>query len=95
MTNLQDMPVIISELTNVDIPDGYSRFAIFLDGDATNKDEENLIDQGYFDNCYSFDRYMEDFLLIDCLRLERENLQAELQKAQAVIAELQLKQANQ
>jgi hypothetical protein len=32
---------------------------------------------------------MEDFLIIDSLRLEREKLQIELQKAQALIAKLQ------
>lgn len=79
MTSLQDLPVI-AELTNIDIPDGYFRFAIFLDGDATNTDEGNIIDEGYFDNCYSFDQFMEDYLIIDWLRVERENLQAELQK---------------
>ena len=89
MTNLQDMPVI-AELTNIDIPDGYSRFAIFLDGDATNSQEENIIDEGYFNNCYSFDQFMEDYLIIDWLRVERENLQVELQKAKALIAQLQL-----
>jgi hypothetical protein len=94
MTDLQDLPVI-GELTNIDIKDGRSRFAIFLDGDATNTDEENIIDEGYFDNCYSFDQYMEDLLLIDCLRQERENLKAELQKAQALVAQLQYKQGNQ
>ncbi len=91
MTNLQDMPVI-AELTSIDIIDGRSRFAIFLDGDTTNTDEQNIIDEGYFDNCYSFDQYMEDYLIIDWLRVERENLQVELQKAKALIAQLQLKE---
>lgn len=91
MTNLQDMPVI-AELTTIDIIDGRSRFAIFLDGDTTNTDEQNIIDEGYFDNCYSFDQYMEDYLIIDWLRVERENLQVELQKAKALIAQLQLKE---
>ena len=89
MTCLQDLPVI-GELTNIDITDGRSRFAIFLDGDATNTDEGNIIDEGYFDNCYTFDQYMEDYLIIDWLRVERENLQVELQKAKALIAQLQL-----
>lgn len=89
MTNLQDMPVI-AELTSIDIIDGRSRFAIFLDGDTTNTDEQNIIDEGYFDNCYSFDQYMEDYLIIDWLRVERGTLQVELQKARALIAQLQL-----
>jgi len=93
MTDVQDMP-IIAELPNSMTHHGYSKFAIFMDGDPTNTDEQNIIDEGYFDNCYSFDHYMEDFLEIDWLRLERESLQAELHKAQAVIAELLLKQGN-
>jgi hypothetical protein len=88
MTDLQDMP-IIAELPKSMTHQGYSKFAIFLDGDLTNTDEENIIDEGYFDNCYSFDQFMEDFLIIDSLRLEREKLQIELQKAQALIAKLQ------
>ena len=79
MTNVQDMPVI-AELPSSLTPDGYSRFGIFLDGDPTNVDEDNILDEGYFDTCYSFDHYMEDFLLIEWLRLERESLHAELQK---------------
>jgi hypothetical protein len=35
---------------------------------------------------------MEDYLIIDWLRVERENLQVELQKAKALIAQLQLKE---
>ncbi len=88
MTDLQDIP-IIAELPDSMTHQGYSKFAIFLDGDLTNTDEENIIDEGYFDNCYSFDQFMEDFLIIDSLRLERDKLQVELQKAQALIAKLQ------
>jgi len=88
MTDLQDMP-IIAELPRSMTHHGYSKFAIFLDGDSTNTDEENIIEQGYFDNCYSFDQFMEDFLIIESLRLEHEKLQVELQKAQALIAKLQ------
>jgi hypothetical protein len=91
MTDFQDLPVI-GELTNIDITDGRSRFAIFLDGDATNTDEENIIDEGYFDNCYSFDQFMEDYLIIDWLRVERENLQAELQKVKQEVKLLLSKQ---
>ncbi len=79
MTDLQDMP-IIAELPDSMTHHGYSKFAIYLDGDPTNVDEDNILDEGYFDTCYSFDHYMEDFLLIEWLRLERESLQAELQK---------------
>ena len=88
MTDVQDMP-IIAELPNSMTHHGYSKFAIFLDGDPTNTNEENIINHGYFDNCYSFDQFMEDFLIIDSLRLEQEKLQVELQKAQALITNLQ------
>jgi hypothetical protein len=93
MTSLQDMPVI-AEMNNIDISDGRSRFAIFLDGDATNTAKENIMDEEYFDNCYSFDQFMEDFLVIDWLTLERENLKAELQIAQKIITQLQSEQGN-
>jgi hypothetical protein len=88
MKNVQEMS-IIAELPDSMSHHGYSKFAIFLDGDSTNTDQENIIDQGYFDNCYSFEQFMEDVLIIDSLRLEQEKLQVELQKAQTLIANLQ------
>jgi hypothetical protein len=91
MTDLQDMP-IIAELPDSMTHHGYSKFAIYLDGDPTNTDEQNIIDEGYFDNCYSFDQFMEDYLIIDWLRLERERLQAELQKANEQVKLLLSKQ---
>lgn len=91
MIDLQETP-IIAELPHSMTHHGYSKFAIYLDGNSTNTDEENIIDQGYFDNCYSFDQFMEDYLIIDWLRLERERLQAELQKANEQVKLLLSKQ---
>ena len=94
MTNLQAMPVI-AELTNPDIPAERSRYAIFLDGDTNNTNEDNVLDEGYFDNCYSFDQFMEDYLVIDWLTVERDSLKVELQKAKDLIVELLSKQGGQ
>ena len=94
MTNLHSMPVI-AELTYSNIPAKRSRYAIFLDGDATNTNEDNVLDEGYFDNCYCFDQFMEDYLVIDWLTLERDSLKVELQKAQGMIAQLLSKQSGQ
>lgn len=94
MTKLHDMPVI-GELTNDGNSQERSKFAIFLDGDTNNTSEENIIDEGYFDNCYSYDQFMEDFLVMDSLRGERDFLTAELQKARALNTQLQHEQGNQ
>ena len=94
MTNLQAMPVI-AELTNPDIPAERSRYAIFLDGDINNTNEDNVLDEGYFDNCYSFDQFMEDYLVIDWLTVERDSLKVELQKAKDLIVQLLSKQSGQ
>ena len=92
MTELHAMPVI-GKLINDDVLQDRSKFAIFLDGDANNTSEENIIDEAYFDNCYSYDQFMEDFLVMDSLRGERDLLMAELQRARALIAKHQ--QGNQ
>jgi hypothetical protein len=94
MTELYAMPVI-GKLINDDVLQERSKFAIFLDGDANNTSEENILDEVYFDNCYCYDQFMEDFLEIDSLRGERDLLMAELQKARALNAQLQHEQGNQ
>lgn len=88
METLKLVPVI-AELTNVDIPEGRSKYAIFLDGNTSNSNDENIIDQGYFDNCYSYEQYMEDLIELDNLREERDHLKTELEMAKALLAEIQ------
>ena len=90
MTEMQESPVI-GELTNTEITSGRSKFAIFLDGDTNNTSEENIIDEGYFDNCYSYDQFMEDFLLMGSLQDERDHLKTELQKVQVSLSQFQNK----
>ena len=50
---------------------------------------ENIIDEGYFDNCYSYDMFLEDIVLKERLLDQRDALQAELQKMKAVIDQMQ------
>ena len=88
MTELQESPVI-GELSNKEIAPERSKFAIFLDGDTNNTSEENILDEGYFDNCYSYDHFMEDFLLMGSLRDERDHLKTELQKVQVLLSQFQ------
>ncbi len=90
MTKLHDMAVI-GELTNDGNSQERSKFAIFLDGDTNNTSEENILDEGYFDNCYSYDQFMEDFLLMGSLRDERDHLKTELQKVQVLLSQFQNK----
>jgi 5-methylthioribose kinase len=93
MTRLQNMPVI-GELMNGEISPKRSKFVIFLNGDVSDMNEENIIDEGYFDNCYSYDQFMEDVLFIENLRDERDFLKAELQKAKDSLTLFQNQQSN-
>ena len=92
MTKLQNMPVI-GNLINGEISSERSKFAIFLNGDVSDMSEDNIIDEGYFDNCYSYEQFMEDVLFIESLRDERDLLKAELQKAKDSIALFQNQQS--
>jgi hypothetical protein len=51
---------VIAELPCTSAPGGRSRLAVFLDGDTTNTAQANVIDEGYFDNCYSYEDDLED-----------------------------------
>jgi len=51
---------VIAELPPHIEPTGQSRFVLFLDGDTKNTDQDNLIEEGYFDNCYTFEQFLED-----------------------------------
>ena len=52
-------PVIAELPPHID-PTGQSRFVLFLAGDTNNTDQDNLIEEGYFDNCYAFELFLED-----------------------------------
>jgi hypothetical protein len=52
-------PVIAELPPHID-PTGQSRFVLFLAGDTNNTDQDNLIEEGYFDNCYAFEQFLED-----------------------------------
>ena len=38
-----------------------SDLAIFLDGDETNLDPDNILDINYFQNAYTYDQFLDDF----------------------------------
>ena len=80
---------VMAALTSDDFPPGRSRFALFLDGDPNNTSVENIIDEGFFDNCYSYDQFLEDRVFQERLLDQRDALQAELQKMKAVIDQMQ------
>ena len=80
---------VIAEVTSDSLPPGRSRFAVFLDGDTNNTSDDNIVDEGYFDNCYSYDLFLEDFVVKERLLEQRDGLQAELQKIRAIIDRLQ------
>jgi hypothetical protein len=69
---------LIAELPGPHAPHG-SPLALFLDGNPANTDQDNMIDQGYFENCYTYEQYLED-LQHRCALLERV---AELEAALA------------
>jgi hypothetical protein len=57
-----------------DVPD--ADLALFLDGDVSNLDPENIIDFTYFENVYTFADFLNDMVLRDELLRDRERLRA-------------------
>jgi len=51
---------VIGQITRVDDLPG-SDLAIFLDGDETNLDSDNILDIAYFQNAYTYDQFLDDF----------------------------------
>ena len=79
----------IAEVKSDSLPTGRSRLAIFLDGDKNNLSDDNVIEEGYFDNCYSYDMFLEDLVLKDRLLKQRDAFEANLQKMKTIIERLQ------
>jgi hypothetical protein len=51
---------VIGQIPPVDDLPG-SDLAIFLDGDETNLDPDNILDINYFQNAYTYDQFLDDF----------------------------------
>ena len=51
---------VIGQIPSVDDLPG-SDLAIFLDGDETNLDPDNILDINYFQNAYTYDQFLDDF----------------------------------
>lgn len=51
---------VIAELPVYAVPAGRSRLAVFLDGDTTNTEDGNVIDEDFFENCYTYEDYLEE-----------------------------------
>ena len=58
--NKVDPTPVIAELPHLSIPAGRSRTAVFLDGDPSNTEQGNMIDEDFFENCYAYEDYLED-----------------------------------
>jgi hypothetical protein len=61
---------------------------IFIDGDVLNHDETNIIDCGYFRECYSYDDFLEDYQLRDRLLVTNDELVRQLKQAKQLIKDL-------
>jgi hypothetical protein len=66
-----------------DVPD--ADLALFLDGDVTNLDPENVIDFNYFLNVYTFADFLDDMVLRDQLLQDKERLGRELAQAKKAL----------
>ncbi len=55
-----DPTPVIGQIPPVDDLPG-SDLAIFLDGDETNLDPDNILDINYFQNGYTYDQFLDDF----------------------------------
>jgi hypothetical protein len=59
-----------------DVPD--ADLALFLDGDVSNLDPENIIDFNYFQNAYSYSDFLDDMVIRDQLLQDKERLERAL-----------------
>jgi|LakMenE18May11ns_1017448.scaffolds.fasta_scaffold8775266_1 hypothetical protein len=66
-----------------DVPD--ADLALFLDGDVTNLDPENIIDFNHFQNAYSYADFLDDMVLRDELMRDKERLERELAQAKKAL----------
>ena len=66
-----------------DVPD--ADLALFLDGDVTNLDPENIIDVNRFQNAYSYSDFLDDMVLRDELMRDKERLERELAQAKKAL----------
>lgn len=78
--NKVDPTPVIAELPHLSIHAGRSRLAVFLDGDPSNTEDGNVIDEEFFDNCYDYDQFLSDFT-------EREYLADKVAKLEAALRE--------
>ena len=62
-----------------DVPD--ADLALFLDGDVTNLDPENIMDFNRFQNAYSYADFLDDMVIRDQLLQDKERLERELAQA--------------
>ena len=53
-----------------DVPD--ADLALFLDGDVSNLDPENIIDFNHFQNAYSYSDFLDDLVIRDQLLQDKE-----------------------
>lgn len=59
-----------------DVPD--ADLALFIDGDTSNHDPENIIDIHFFQNAYSYADFLDDMVLRDELLRDKERLERAL-----------------
>jgi hypothetical protein len=77
MDELNQPLAVIGRIEPVaDVPD--ADLALFLDGDVTNLDPENIIDIHFFLNAYSYADFLDDMVLRDELLRDKERLERAL-----------------
>lgn len=77
---------VIAELPVYAVPAGRSRLAVFLDGDTTNTEDGNVIDEEFFDNCYDYEQFLSDFEERERLIDQVASLEAALRNATSASA---------
>jgi hypothetical protein len=85
---LFDAIPVVAEIPHTEhISDENARWAIFLDGDATNTDPDNMMGIAHFEAGYSFKMYLEDFEDRVYYMERVAMLEVALQKIQQVVKE--------
>ena len=64
----------------------YAELAIFIDGNVNNTDESNVLDFNYFQNAYTYEDYLESYVMLDRLFETCLSLREKLKQAEEIIA---------
>ncbi len=88
MNTIDAIPIVAKIPNTEHIADEDERWAIFLDGDSTNTDPDNVLGVGHFEAGYTYMDYLDDFEDRIYFMERVAQLEEALQEIQGVVARL-------